>query len=146
MEIGVESVTFLNGKDATEKYGENAKNGVVEITLKKENVKESNNMATENIEVIQADKIVTNGDNPTTLYLYKNALVRFKNMKVTADYIELNRDSSFILAKGTKDSTGTIVGKPLLTQGMQGFTATEIRYNFKSKKGIIYSTDKITQF
>ena len=49
MEVGVESVTILNGKDATDKYGENAKNGVFEITLKKGIVKESNKMATENI-------------------------------------------------------------------------------------------------
>ena len=49
IEVGVESITLLNGKDATDKYGEKAKNGVVEITLKKENVKESNTMATENM-------------------------------------------------------------------------------------------------
>ena len=36
MEVGVESVTILNGKDATDKYGEKGKNGVVEISLKKD--------------------------------------------------------------------------------------------------------------
>jgi len=49
MEVGVESVTILNGKDATDKYGEKAKNGVFEIALKKEIVKEGNHMATDNI-------------------------------------------------------------------------------------------------
>ncbi len=34
MEVGVEKVIFLNGKEATDKYGEKGKNGVVLITLK----------------------------------------------------------------------------------------------------------------
>ena len=94
----------------------------------------------------QADSIVSKTDHPITIYLYKNAQVRYKDMKITADYIELNRDSSFILAKGTKDSTGAIIGKPLLTQGKQEGTAMEIRYNFKTKKGIIYDNSKSTEF
>ena len=49
MEVGVESVTILKGKNATDKYGEKAKNGVFEIILKEENVKESNTIAPENI-------------------------------------------------------------------------------------------------
>jgi hypothetical protein len=86
----------------------------------------------------QADSIVSKTDSPTHLFLFKNAQVRYKDTEITSDYIELNRDSSYIVAKGTKDSTGTIVGKPLLTQGKQEFSASEIRYNFKTKKGIIY--------
>ncbi len=35
LEVGVDKVIYLNGKDATDKYGEKGKNGVVEMILKK---------------------------------------------------------------------------------------------------------------
>ena len=99
----------------------------------------------ENYEIFQADKFVTNSDKPSIIYLY-NAQVKFNDWKLTAAYIEINNDSSLILAKGTKDSTGIILGKPLLSQDKQEFTATEIRFNFKTKKGVINGDDKITKF
>ena len=94
----------------------------------------------------QADRMVTDNQKTTMLYLYKNAQLKFKDIEIKADYIELNRDSSYIIAKGTKDSTAAIVGKPILKLGKQEFTATEIRYNFKTKKGIIYNNSKSTEF
>jgi hypothetical protein len=94
----------------------------------------------------QADKIVSDSQKTAMLYLYKNALLRFKDIEIKADYIELNRDSSIIVAKETKDSIGRIVGKPLFTQGKQEFSASEIRYNFKIKKGIVYNTGESKEF
>ena len=69
--------------------------------------------------------------------MYKNAQVNYKDIELKADYIELNRDSNTVYAIGKPDSTGTIAGKPIFKQGDQEFEADEIRYNFKTKKGII---------
>ena len=145
MEVGVESITILNGKDATDKYGEKAKNGVVEISLKKENVKEWNKIAPENVEVVHADSVVTNHFKPSTIFLY-NAQLKFNEWKLTAEFIKINNDSSLIYATGRPDSTGTIVGKPVLVLGDQKISGNEIRYNFKTKKGIIYDNSKSTEF
>ena len=76
--------------------------------------------------------------------MYKNAQVKYKDIELNADYIEMNRDSNQVYAIGKPDSTGTIVGKPIFKQGDQKFEADEIRYNFKTKKGIV--TGVVTGF
>ena len=71
------------------------------------------------------------------IIMYKNAQVKYKDIDLKADYIELNRDSNIIYAVGKPDSTGTIAGKPVFKQGGQEFQADEVRYNYKTKKGIV---------
>lgn len=71
------------------------------------------------------------------IFMYKNAEVKYKDIELKADYIELNRDSNLVYAVGKPDSTGAIAGKPVFTQGDQKFEADEVRYNFKTKKGIV---------
>ena len=85
-----------------------------------------------------ADGKITINNSANKIYMYKNAQVKYKDIELNADYIELNRDSNLIHATGKPDSTGTIVGKPIFKQGSQEFEADEIRYNFLTKKGIVY--------
>ena len=85
-----------------------------------------------------ADGKITINNSANRIYMYNNAQVKYKDIELTADYIELNRDSNLVHAVGKPDSTGTIVGKPVFKQGDQEFEADEIRYNFLSKKGIVF--------
>jgi len=71
------------------------------------------------------------------IIMSKNAQVKYKDIDLKADYIELNRDSNLIYAVGKPDSTGAIAGKPVFKQGEQEFQADEVRYNYKTKKGIV---------
>ena len=71
------------------------------------------------------------------ILMFKNAQVKYKDIELKAAYIELNRDSNLVYAVGKPDSTGTVSGKPVFKQGDQQFTADEVRYNFKTKKGIV---------
>ena len=71
------------------------------------------------------------------IFMYKNAQVKYKDIELTANYIELNRDSNLVYAKGMPDSVGVIAGKPIFQQGDQKFEADEVRYNFSTKKGIV---------
>ena len=66
-----------------------------------------------------------------------NAQVKYKDIDLKAAYIELNRDSNQIYAIGKPDSTGAIAGKPVFKQGEQEFEADQVRYNYKTKKGIV---------
>lgn len=86
----------------------------------------------------KADGKININNSQNKIYMYKNAQVKYKDIELKADYIELNRDSNLIYATGKPDSTGTIVGKPVFKQGDQEFEADEIRYNFLSKRGIVY--------
>jgi len=86
-----------------------------------------------------ADGYITLVQNSTgnKIFMYKNAQVKYKDIELTAAYIELNRDSNLIYAVGKPDSSGVIAGKPIFKQGDQKFEADEVRYNFKTKKGIV---------
>lgn len=78
------------------------------------------------------------------IYLYKEAEIVYNDIQVNADFIRVDLDKNELLAYGMPDSTGTTVGKPVFKQGDENFKADTIRYNFKSKRGII--KEVITEF
>lgn len=70
------------------------------------------------------------------VYLYGNAITTYGDIELKADYIEISLKTNELSAKGMPDSTGKIVGEPLFTQGQQAFEAGEMKYNFKTKRGL----------
>lgn len=76
------------------------------------------------------------------VFLYKDAIVTYEDMKLEADFIEVNFESSDIHATGLPDSAGIVQGKPIFTTEGNPYNAEEMWYNFKSKKGI--STGVVT--
>ncbi len=88
----------------------------------------------------------TNGPNDSikfdyaksVVYLYGDAYLNYGTMALKAGYIRINLDSNILLATGIKDSSGKLVRPPNFKDGDQAFTSKTMRYNFKTKKGIIY--------
>ena len=76
-------------------------------------------------------------------YLYGNGVVEYGDITLKADYIEIDFAKSEVFAKGVPDSTGKFVGTPIFSQGGEEYEAEEMRYNFQTKKGLIYGV--ITQ-
>jgi len=72
------------------------------------------------------------------VHLYGEATVKYTSLNVSAGYILLDYANNEISAQELPDSTGKLAGMPDFKDGEQHFTATRLRYNFKSKKGIIY--------
>ena len=72
------------------------------------------------------------------IYLYGNAKVTYTTINLQADYIIFDWETKIVTAKGIPDSTGRILNKPLFKDGDQEFTADSLRYNFESRKGIVY--------
>jgi lipopolysaccharide assembly outer membrane protein LptD (OstA) len=70
------------------------------------------------------------------VYLYGNAITTYGDIELKANYIEISLKTNELSAKGLPDSTGTIVGEPVFTQGSQMFEAGEMKYNFKTKRGL----------
>lgn len=77
------------------------------------------------------------------IILKENAKVVFGDIELTASFIDINFDKSEIFARGRTDSLGNTIGYPIFKEGDQVFESKEIRYNFKTEKGII--TDVITE-
>lgn len=69
--------------------------------------------------------------------LYGDGKVNYQNIELTADVISMNMDSSTVFAYGIEDSVGTVKGQPVFKDGETPYETKTIRYNFKSKKGLI---------
>lgn len=72
-----------------------------------------------------------------TVYLFGAATVKYGDVEMTADRIVFNFKNEETQAFGAPDSTGAVVGKPQFTQAGSVIEADSIRYNFKSKQGLI---------
>ena len=71
------------------------------------------------------------------LYYYGNAVVKYDDITLEANFLEFDLNTNVVTAKGLPDSTGVLVGTPKFTQGETKFEANEMSYNFQTKKGII---------
>lgn len=72
------------------------------------------------------------------VHLYGAASVKYTSLTVKAGYILLDYNKNEITAEPFPDSSKQLVGLPEFQDGEQNFTASKLRYNFRSKKGIIY--------
>ena len=72
------------------------------------------------------------------VHLYGQAKVVYGQINLEADYIKLNWISNEVYARGNYDSTAKkVIGLPVFQDGNEKYDTKEIRYNFKSKKGLI---------
>ncbi len=71
------------------------------------------------------------------VYLYGNAVITYEQIKLEADYVEIDWNTNTLFATGVADSTGKIQGEPIFTEDTKSFRTSEITYNFKTKKGKI---------
>lgn len=76
-------------------------------------------------------------------YLYNKSKVDYGDMKLQANVIDLNWQTNIVNARPLEDSTGKMQGIPLFEQGKDKYQAQRIKFNFRSKKGII--TGIVTQ-
>ncbi|MCB9178378.1 MAG: LPS-assembly protein LptD [Flavobacteriales bacterium] len=72
-----------------------------------------------------------------TVYLFGAATVKYGDVEMTADRIVFDFKNEETQAHGAPDSSGAVVGKPHFTQDGSVIEADSIRYNFKSKQGLI---------
>ena len=70
-------------------------------------------------------------------YLFGNAVVKYQSYELKAARIRLDMDNDIAYAEGVPDSAGKIIGLPHFSDGEQEFDAKKMRYNFRTRKGII---------
>lgn len=76
------------------------------------------------------------------VYLYGNAEAYYEDIVIKAEVIEIDMDSNTVAAKGIQDTLGKYHGTPVFTQAGSEMKAHEIKYNFKTEKGLI--TEAVT--
>ncbi len=72
-------------------------------------------------------------------YLFGKSKVDYQNMNLESELMRINMDSSTVYATGAyADSTNTeITGKPVFVMGEDKYENDTIKFNFKTKKGLI---------
>ena len=86
-----------------------------------------------------ADSVVMYVKN-NTFSLHKEANVKSPEYDITADDINYNKSTNIIRAFGNKDTSDNIYGKPTIIQQGSKSIMDSLRFNVKSKKGILKNT------
>ena len=87
-------------------------------------------------------EVFSNGQRK--VFLYGDVTVKYKDMELSADYMEYDMNTGTVFARGTLDTlTGEVKGQPVMKQGGSTYSMEELRYNFNSNKARI--TNMITQ-
>lgn len=72
-------------------------------------------------------------------FLYGNSNVKYQNMDLKSDRVQMSLDSNLVHATGKADTTGKLIGKPVFVMGKDTYESDTISFNFKTKKGFINS-------
>jgi lipopolysaccharide assembly outer membrane protein LptD (OstA) len=107
-------------KDSTKKDSVAIPKSQIETTI--------NYSATDSIQMDAVNRIV---------YLFGNAKITYGNISLEAARIEINWNTNVMTAYPATDSTGKKIGVPVFKEGNDVFVVDTIRYNSKTKKGII---------
>ena len=111
------------------------------VTIKKDSLK--SNAIDAPIQSQAKDSIVLVLDGKNMFYLYGQAKVTQQARELTAEYMELNADSSLIYASYGLDSVKEETGYPVFKEGDTQYEMKQLHFNFKTKK--MYIHDVITQ-
>jgi hypothetical protein len=76
-------------------------------------------------------------------YMFGSSSVTYGNLKLDAEEINIDLKNSTVYATGARDTSDEIIGKPVFSESGTDYEADTMRYNFKSRKGLIYNV--ITQ-
>ncbi len=71
------------------------------------------------------------------VHLYGDSNVKYENMDLTSDRIDVSLDSSLVHATGTKGEDDEIKGSPVFKMGRDTYESDTISFNFKSRRGLI---------
>lgn len=89
-----------------------------------------------------AEDSTTYSDDRQTVYLHGNARITYGDFQLDADYIEVNKNTHIIFARGSIDpKTKRYVRRPISKQGSESpITTDSLRYNYETKKAYVWNT------
>lgn len=64
------------------------------------------------------------------------AKVNYGNIEITADSIRIDMNSNVLFAVGRQDTSETIKGSPVFKEGSQEIAASDLTYNFRTKRAL----------
>ena len=80
------------------------------------------------------DSMIMVMEGGNMLFLYGSSTVKYKDINLEADYIEIDGDSNNLFARYETDSLGAKTGFPVFTSNEQKTDMDQLWYNFKTTK------------
>ncbi|MBK5191601.1 MAG: LPS-assembly protein LptD [Flavobacteriaceae bacterium] len=74
------------------------------------------------------------------MYLFDQAQITYGDMVITAGLIIMDNEKNEVYAYGIPDSTGAYSQRPIFTQAQNTIEPDSLRFNFDSKKALIYNS------
>ena len=72
------------------------------------------------------------------MLLYNTADVKYQKIKLNANLVDFDWTTFTLGARGSGDSAGRPAGNPVFSEDGKEFKADSMKYNFKTKKGLVY--------
>ena len=72
-----------------------------------------------------------------TITLHDSVIILYDKIDLKADFVAMSFAKKRLKASGMPDSLGKIQGNPIFTENGKGFDATELEYNFETRRGLI---------
>src|SRR5699024_668694 len=88
----------------------------------------------------QAETRIKQDFKEQKIYLYNQAEIHYGDMSIKAGLIILNNKTHEVYAYGIMDSTDTYSQKPVFNQGGRKVEPDSIRFNFDTKKALVYNS------
>ena len=107
------------------------------FTSPTQNIKYSKDSIDAEINYDSQDSMILDLKNQK-VHLYGDAIVTYTSMELTADYIVFDWGNNIVEAQGLPDSTGEMAGYPVFKESGEAYDAKRIKYNFKTKKGLVF--------
>ena len=73
-----------------------------------------------------------NVDGRKMIYYYGDVKVTYNDMEISSEYMAFDLDSKTVFAKGLPDTSGKVIGSPVMQQGETQYEMESVYYNYKS--------------
>lgn len=71
------------------------------------------------------------------IYYYGDVKVNYGDLELSSEYMAFDVDSKTVFAKGLPDTSGQIIGQPVMKQGDKQYEMESVYYNFNTEKAKI---------
>ena len=130
------SIPLKNQKDS---LNLKARNLVKNDTIKKDTVKKKKSLLDGKIKY-KAEKYARIAQKKKQITLYDKAEVYYKDIELKSGIIVIDYDKDEVYAGRLKDTTGKYTQYPVFKQGSNVVEPDSIRFNFKTKKALIWNS------
>lgn len=76
--------------------------------------------------------------NTKKMFLYNGSDVKYQKIKLNANLVDFDWTTMTLTAQGSVDSSGQLQGNPVFSESDKEYKSKKMKYNFKTKKGIVF--------